>query len=254
MILKKLPRLKHIVFLDKVWGKESDMAEQRGYGRAHLYRQNANWEVQRTNHFEVFINAFKKSDEVKIGNGETINDIWEKNRNGIQYPNAQNDQRAVMSPIDADECFRLAVKSAFLPSHEVGTEEIKHGNETVKVATSYSVNGGDIVCRDAIAADIERLLWGWFNQVVNVESTMLMGLVVDYKKNLSLVQYSPDGSIARSWECLGCFPTSFSSDGLDMDSANLKSITMTISVDLAVPKRFDDQANAPTCVKTENLY
>ena len=212
------------------------MANLKGYGRANIFRENANWEVMRTNHFELVVNSLDQ-DGHKVGNGEDVNAIWNgpnnEYRDALKYPNSSEDR--ARDPItDATEAFRLAVQKAFIPQNSLDTATIKHGNETVNVATSYSVEGGSITCKDAVAANIERLCWAWFNQVINVE-TMLMGLVVDYKKTTQLILFSPDGSVARFWTCLGTFPKSFSSSEPSYDSSELREISMDLVVDLAIP-------------------
>lgn len=214
------------------------MANIKGYGRANVFRDNANWEVMRTNHFELLVNSLDQGPGGKVGNGEDVNDIWlgpnNEYRDALKYPNAEDERAKNLGADTAEDAFRIAVQKAFIPQNSLDTATIKHGNETVNVATSYSVEGGSITCKDAVVANIERLCWAWFNQVINVE-TMLMGLVVDYKKTTQLVLFSPDGSVARFWTCLGTFPKSFSSSEPSYDSSELREISMDLVVDLAIP-------------------
>lgn len=168
-----------------------------GYSGASYFATDSNWEVQRTNHFELIIT------ELSVP-AETI---------------------------------RMACESVKIPSINLETTELRHGNEIVKVATNPSFDGGTIVMKDAIGADLELAIWKWFTLVLDVEHDSVMGLVVDYKKTTRLVQYSPNNAVARTWKCLGVFPTSFDAGDLNYASPDKKLITCNLSVDKCIPER-----------------
>lgn len=168
-----------------------------GYSGASYFATDSNWEVQRTNHFELIITELTVPAEI----------------------------------------IRMACESVKIPSINVETTELRHGNEIVKVATNPSFDGGSIVMKDAIGADLEMAIWNWFSLVLDIENDSVMGLVVDYKKTTRLIQYSPNNSVSRTWKCSGVFPTSFDAGDLSYASPDKKLITCNLSVDKCIPER-----------------
>jgi hypothetical protein len=169
----------------------------RGYTGASFFATDSNWEVQRTNHFELVITGLSRPAEI----------------------------------------IRMAAESVKIPSINVETTELRHGNEIVKVATNPSFDGGSLVMKDAIGADLEMAIWEWFTRVLDIENDSVMGLVVNYKMTTRLIQYSPNNSVARTWKCLGVFPTSFDAGDLTYAQPDKKLITANMSVDKCIPER-----------------
>ena len=60
-----------------------------------------------------------------------------------------------------------------------------------------------------------------------------MGHATDYKKDITVIQYSGDGTISRTWKLKGCWISTFSGGDLDYASGDLKVITLTIQYDRA---------------------
>lgn len=170
------------------------------YGTASHFANDVNYEVQRTNHFDVQI-----TDLDVAGNR-----ISEK--------------------------IRLSVEAVSIPAINLQTTELRMGNETVKVATNPSFDSGTISMKDTVGSDLELAFYTWFCMVYDPE-TGLMGNVVDYKKTCRLNQYSPDGTIKRPWKCLGVFPTTFNGGELTYANPDKKLISSTLSVDKCMPER-----------------
>lgn len=168
-----------------------------GYIGASFFANDSAWEVQRTNHFELLITELTAS-------ADTI---------------------------------RMACESVKIPAVNIETTELRHGNEIIKVATNPAFDGGSIVLKDAIGADLEMAIWHWFTLVLDIEHDSVMGLVVDYKKTTRLIQYSPNNAVARTWKCFGVFPTSYDAGDLTYASPDKKLITCNMSVDKAIPER-----------------
>jgi len=133
--------------------------------------------------------------------------------------------------------FTMAVESVKLPSVQIATTDLRHGNEIVKVATNPQYDGGSVTLKDAIGADIEMVLWAWYTQVLDVAGDSIMGLVVNYKRTARLVQWSPDNVISRSWQCTGVFPTSVQSGDFTYAQPDKKMISANLSVDKAFPEQ-----------------
>jgi len=63
--------------------------------------------------------------------------------------------------------------------------------------------------RDFIDAYSRDALWNWYLQVCNPISGQ-MGLPKNYKKDLTLIMFAPDGSAEREWKVEGAFPQAHS--------------------------------------------
>lgn len=174
----------------------------RYVGASH-FADLASFEVQRTNHFELVI--------------EGLNDIDPS----VQF----------------EDSVRLVVKSVSGPAISIDPIELKHGNETVKVAAAPSYNDIDVSIYDTIGKDVQGLMQAWFYKIFDPQ-THLMGLVKDYKKTASLYLYAPDASVIRVWTLYGVFPTSISCDELNYEDSQTVSVSITLSVDKAVENRI----------------
>lgn len=130
----------------------------------------------------------------------------------------------------------LCVDSTGAMNTSIEPIELAYGNSKVKVAGQVTYEDFELVVKDAIVADIEAQLYAWFKEVYNVE-TDKMGWAYKYKRTGRLYQYAPDGSIARVWKLMGCWPTTFNTSEFSYDGSDKKTITMTISVDKAIPIR-----------------
>lgn len=176
---------------------------------------NANFEVQRQNHFEVSITFIPQYD---IGDGTVGTD-----------------------PTFNQE-FRISVQSIDIPDWSVDPVDIEIGNQTVHVAGRPSLGGNiSIVLNDFIGLDLENRLYNWFRLVYDPE-TGLMGLAYKYKTEMNLYMYAPDGSCQRAWRCTGVFPTGISGGGsFDYGSGDKRQLTMELSVDFIYPiKRVNE--------------
>ena len=73
----------------------------------------------------------------------------------------------------------------------------------------------------------------WQNLSYNV-ITEKVGLVQDYKKNCTLIEYSPDYQVVRSWTLYGCWISGLSEDDFDSDNGNsARKVSATIQYDHA---------------------
>ena len=127
----------------------------------------------------------------------------------------------------------LAVSSGSLPEISNAVIEMHYFNGVAKVAGKTEYADGSIEIKDFITKDIEKKLNAWQKQVYNPD-TGKMGYVDEYKRDASIIQYSPKGDMQRVWSLKGVWPTSISYGSLDYSSTEAKSITITLAYDLAV--------------------
>lgn len=130
----------------------------------------------------------------------------------------------------------LLVDSFTVPDVSVGAISLDYGNANVKVAGKATVADASLVIKDAITQDMEKQMNTWRTKVYD-PSTDKVGWVEDYKKNLVVNQYAPDGTYMRQWKCIGCWPTDFNVSQFQYGTADKKLITLNISVDKAFPIR-----------------
>ena len=170
------------------------------YSGASHFADNPNFEVQRTNHFEVVI------------------DLAPLNLSG-EGGEAYSDH------------IRMSTKSIGAPRVSAEAIELKHGNDRVKVAAAPTFEDLDLTLYDTLGKDQIDLLQRWFDRVFN-HQTKLMGMVSSYKTNGILYMYSPDCSIIRKWILQGIWPKSYgSSSEFSFDSSAEQNVTVSLSVD-----------------------
>lgn len=173
------------------------------YGSAGHFANNVDFEVQRTNHFEIVLDLSKVLGDAGPAAAEHI---------------------------------RLSTKSIGTPKVSAEPLSLKHGNDTVKVAASPTYEDLTLTVHDTLGRDQIALMQSWFNKVFD-RGTKLMGRVSAYKTDGILYMYAPDGSVVRRWDLQGVWPKGF---GMGTEFSFDSSESMTITVDLSVDRYFED--------------
>lgn len=182
--------------MDKTLGDAISKDPTKGYAGAGHFASKLEYEVQRTNHFEVVLNL---PQDLLSGN--------------------------------AQEHLRLSTKSISAPKIAAEQIMLKHGNETIKVAAAPTYDDLNLTVYDTLGVDQIALLQSWFGKVFDPE-TKLMGNVRDYKCTGTLYMYSPDAKVMRTWSLFGVWPRSFAaSNDFSFDGASEQNITVELSVD-----------------------
>lgn len=164
------------------------------YGGASHFANNYNFEVQRTNHFEIVINL----DDLGLSTSEHL---------------------------------RMSTLSVSAPQVSADAIELNHGNETIKVAAKPKFNDLTITVYDTLGVDQLGVLQEWFNRVFNYE-TKLMGNVKDYKAEAVLYMYSPKSEVIRKWRLFGVWPKSFNqTNDFSFESQEAQNVQFELAVD-----------------------
>lgn len=172
-------------------------------GASHLATEN--WEIQRTNNFEIAISEL----DTMIGAGTS-------------------------------RIITLAIESGFLPSETSNVEVLNYGNSQVKVAGTTTYSNGQIVVKDAIQKDVEKIITEWRKRVYDPKGDVLgtkdaVGLAQDYKVDARVVQWAPDGSMLRTWRLEGVWPSGVEYGALDYTSQGAKkTVSITLEYDRAI--------------------
>lgn len=178
------------------------------YTDASHFANNQNFEVQRSNHFEVILN---------------LNNVF----------NAEGTGPTI------SEHIRLSTKQITAPKISSEALELKHGNDRVKVAAAPQYEDLTITVYDTIGKDQVDVLQSWYSKVFDYK-TKLMGMVSDYKTDGILYMYSPDCKKLRKWVIEGVWPRSFGmGTDFSFDSAEAMTVTLELSVD-----RYHEEAVA----------
>lgn len=178
----------------------NDMLKGEFYADASHFANNPNFEVQRTNHFEIVIDLAALN---LTGEG------------GDAY---------------ADH-IRMSAKSIGAPKVSAEAIELKHGNDKVKVAAAPTYEDLQVTLYDTLGRDQVDVLQRWYDKVFD-HKTRLMGMVSAYKTNAVLYMYSPDCTVIRKWILQGVWPKDYGQGSeFSFDSADAQTVSMTLSVD-----------------------
>lgn len=174
-------------------------------GTYHLANNPNIYEIQRTNNFEIIISD--------------IDGILKAGSTSSSYANAQ-------------EVIRMSVISFPIPHFNQNIIEVNRGNTKLKYAGVPTFGDGQLVCYDYIGAETAGVLEAWQNLSYNVQ-TEKVGHASDYKKDCTVIEYSPDYQPVRSWKLHGCWVSALQEDTLDNTTNNAMRVTATITYDRA---------------------
>ena len=132
-----------------------------------------------------------------------------------------------------EEVIQLSIKSSSVPHFTTEPISINRGNTTMHFAGKSSFGDGKLVVNDYIGAGTKDALLAWQRLVFN-PSTEKTGLASDYKMNATLVEYTPEYQVVRTWKIYGCWITGLSEADYDYDTADAKTIDCNIKYDKAI--------------------
>ena len=134
--------------------------------------------------------------------------------------------------INGQEVLRLSVVKAPIPNFKQEVLEIKRGNTVMKMAGVPTFDSGTIVVRDFIGADTKSVLMAWQKLSYDVK-TEKVGRMSAYKKDCTLIEYTPDWKQVRYWILKGCWISEITGEDFDMESGATKTISAKIEYDRA---------------------
>lgn len=165
------------------------------------------WEPQRTNNFEIHIYGL---------------DALTSAHKGLKMPS------------NAGQFLTLATKDVGDLGISVDPISVDYGNNAVKFAGKPSYDSISINFNDFVGIETERIIAAWHRLVYDPQ-TQKVGRASAYKKSAHLLEFSPDGAYRKCWKLLGCFPTSVSYGGYDQGGGSVRNISVTLSIDYAIP-------------------
>ena len=192
---------------------------ETNYGVYHLADNPAQYQPVRTNNYRCICQGLEEL--VRVGGDEN-------NRNDY-LENAQ-------------EVIDFSVVSFDAPSFTQDEIPIRRGNSTTYFAGTPRFNTSNLVINDFVGADGKSILQAWqalsydvVNDIINPSTK--------YKKDMLILEYTPDNVLIKVWELKGCWITSLTETGYSSESPAKKTVTATIRYDRAIPRKPDEYFN-----------
>jgi hypothetical protein len=184
------------------------------FGTLHISANQAAYEIARSNNFEFIITGV--SGLLKAGvSGDTATD-------------------EDLTPADSNDTVRLSVNKAFVPNFSQEEIMIQRGNAKIYAASVPTFEAGNLVVNDFIGLDTKSVLLAWQRLSYDI-TTETVGRMEDYKKECTLIEYTPDYTPIRSWRLIGCWCKSITENEFSMEDGGKRMITANIRFDRAIP-------------------
>lgn len=151
---------------------------------------------------------------------------------GWEIQRRNNFEISISGVGEANNLLTLSIVSGSLPNESNNPIEIAYGNSVVKVAGTYTIQSGNLVIRDFLDKDMEKVVEDWRALVYN-KDTRAVGFAADYKKTARITQFAPDGTRIRSWIVKGVWPSSVQYGEVSQSDNSLKEISVTLEYDEA---------------------
>ena len=136
--------------------------------------------------------------------------------------------------VEGDEALKIATESFPLPKRTIGIIEAGHLNEKRKFAGNPVYEDVAVVYKDLVTAGIARIIEAWFNKVHD-PATGKTGFALSYKKKGTALSYAPDGTMERTWNLIGVWPSAFDPGDADMSGEDFLRINVTFTIDKCTP-------------------
>lgn len=182
-------------------------------GTYHLADNPDLYEIQRTNNFEFVVTGI--SSLLTPGIAEELAEDTDFIKNG-------------------QEVLRLSVSKSSIPSFTQSVITISRGNNKFKYAGAIEYKSGSLVINDYIGAKSKACLMAWRSLSYN-EMTEKVGNASSYKKECTLIEYTPNYEVSCYWTLYGCWISALDFDDSDAENPGKKTVTATIEYDRAIP-------------------
>jgi len=146
-------------------------------------------------------------------------------------PQRKNNFMVILTPPGGDgEVIELSLMSFPLHKETTGVIKIPYLNEERKVAGKTEYAAKELKVRDYVNESIAKTLLDWRRKVFDPANGKV-GLASSYKVDAKVVLFAPDGTLTRTWDLHGVWPSAFDMGGGDMSTADPVEITCTLEVD-----------------------
>lgn len=127
----------------------------------------------------------------------------------------------------------LIVQRAFLPRVSLDVLDLRHGNDSVKLAGVATWSSGEVTVLDVLSTAELDVITGWFSKTYKHDKEVggIIGMASEYKKQGTIYEYASDGTVERAWDVEGLWISELNLGDLDATRGDLKEISMTIQID-----------------------
>lgn len=151
-------------------------------------------------------------------------------------------QLAGVGPLNDDDLV-LAINTFPIPKVNNGIIEVNFLNERRKFAGNPVFEDLSVVYKDYVNKAVADTLLSWRHQVYNPH-TGAVGLKSAYGKSGFVQMFAPDGTLERQYNLIGIWPSSYDPGDIDMAGEESLNITVTLTIDKAVPSTGFEAAKA----------
>ena len=134
--------------------------------------------------------------------------------------------------------FEFTARAASLPESNMEAIQVPYFGRKIKIAGDRTFADWRVTVMNDEDFGVRSMFEKWSNAMnKHVNNTRLGGLNVEnYKSTMDVIQYSKDGSILRSYQIIGAFPTVIDAIDLDWDTTNaVETFNVGFAYDYWVP-------------------
>lgn len=142
-------------------------------------------------------------------------------------------QLAGVGPLQDDDLV-LALSTFPIPKVTNAIIDVPYLNEMRKFAGRPTFDDLSVVYKDYVNKAVADTLLSWRHQVYNPH-TGAIGLKSAYAKSGFVQMFAPDGTFERQYNLQGVWPSAYDPGDIDMGGDESLNITLTLTIDKAVP-------------------
>ena len=214
----------------------ADLNDTNKLGTYHISSDLQNYESARSNFFSLIVEDFDDLLYPQFSyTGENPDNEYVTKRNSGKHT--------------GQEVIKLSVNKMFVPHFTLEKIEVRRGNSTVKFTGTPSWDAGSIELQDFVGIETKNVLMAWqaLAYDVNTDTQGRAGDWTDedgvfhrgYKRNCTLIEYTPDFQQIRYWTLVGCWISQISESNFEVEGSGARSITATLEYDRAYMKQPD---------------
>lgn len=173
----------------------------------------------------------------EIAPSEMTNLLETNYTGGIADPDAANH---FMDSDFASKALRLNVVQTSVPHFDITPHQFVRGNDVVNFAGVPKFGNGSIAIDDLVGLDTKSVLMAW-QRLAYDPNTFKGGRMKDYKKTCTLMEYTQDYELIRSWTLYGCFITTIQEDEFNKENDGKRTLRATLVYDRAIMKLPEEE-------------
>ena len=143
------------------------------------------------------------------------------------------------------EVLSFNAQSVTLPSVTIDPIIIPHMNQDVKVAGRPTLGEMTVVYLNAFNLRAVSVLESW-HRAIFTPSNEQLGFASQYKTNGSLLVLCPDLSVFKTYQIMGCWPSSIGDKEYDWSASENVTRTVTFQVDKILDPHDQDGSSGDT--------